>query len=161
MRYGVGKTILATLGILVLAAGAWAAPGKEAKVPEAKWLTDWAKAKELATKHNRPILINFSGSDWCGWCHKLEGEVFSKDAFLDYAKKNLVLFVADFPRSKPQKAEVKEQNAKLAKQYGIRGFPTILLVDSAGKALAQTGYQRGGAEKYVEHLKGLLAGSGN
>ena len=120
------------------------------------WLTDFEAAKKLAAEKNLPILVDFSGSDWCGWCIKLDNEVFSQDAFKAYAKDNLVLFLADFPNSKPQPAEVKEQNEALAEKYGIRGFPTVLLLDAEGNVLNRTGYQRGGAEKYVEHIKELL-----
>lgn len=120
------------------------------------WETDFEAAKAAAAQTKRPILADFSGSDWCGWCIKLDKEVFSKPAFKDYAATNLVLFLADFPRAKTQSAEVKAQNDKLAKQYGIEGFPTVLLLDATGKVLARTGYQAGGADKYVEHVQGLL-----
>lgn len=120
------------------------------------WLTDFEAAKKLAAEKNVPILADFSGSDWCGWCIKLDNEVFSKDAFKEYAKENVVLFLADFPNRKPQSKEVKEQNDALAKKYGIRGFPTVLLLDAEGNVLEQTGYQAGGAKAYVEHLKELL-----
>ena len=103
------------------------------------------------------ILADFSGSDWCGWCIKLDKEVFSKKPFQEYAKKNVVLFLADFPSRKELPAKVKEQNEKLAKQYGVRGFPTVLLLDATGKILGRTGYQRGGPEAYVEHVQKLIA----
>jgi thioredoxin-related protein len=100
----------------------------------------------------------FSGSDWCGWCKKLDREVWAQPAFKDYAKDNVVLFLADFPRSKELDAKTAEQNKDLATTYSVEGFPTVLLVDSKGKELARTGYKPGGAEKYVEHLKGLIKG---
>lgn len=123
---------------------------------ETPWLTDFEAAKKQAAEKNLPILADFSGSDWCGWCIKLDNEVFSQDAFRKYAEDNLVLFLADFPNSKPQTSEVKAQNEALAQKYGIRGFPTVLLLDATGNVLAQTGYQAGGAEAYVEHIKELL-----
>jgi thioredoxin-related protein len=123
---------------------------------EAVWLTDFEAAKKLAAEKNLPILVNFSGSDWCGWCIKLDNEVFSQDAFKAYANENLVLFLADFPNSKPQPEEVKVQNDALTKTYGVRGFPTVLLLDAGGNVLARTGYQSGGADPYVEHIRDLL-----
>ena len=120
------------------------------------WLIDFEKAKEEAAERNVPILIDFSGSDWCGWCIKLDNEVFSQSEFKAYAKDNLVLFLADFPNSKPQSAEVKSQNEKLSKKYGAQYFPTVILVDAEGKELERTGYKPGGAAAYVEHLKSLL-----
>lgn len=123
---------------------------------ESQWGTSFEAAKKVSAERGIPILADFSGSDWCGWCIKLEKEVFSKAAFKDYAKTNVVLLLVDFPRRKTLGTELKSQNQKLAQTYGIEGFPTVLLLDSTGKELARTGYQPGGAEKYVEHLKSLL-----
>jgi thioredoxin-related protein len=121
------------------------------------WMTNFEAAQAKAKAENKPLLVNFTGSDWCGWCIKLHEEVFGEAAFQDYAKAELVLLELDFPRGKPQSAELKAQNEKLAQQYGIRGFPTILLLSSDGKLIEKTGYQRGGPEAYVEHIKGILA----
>lgn len=122
------------------------------------WEASFEKACQLATERKVPILADFSGSDWCGWCIALDKEVFSQDVFKEYARANVVLFLADFPRRKPQSADIKEQNRKLSERYGIEGFPTVLLLDATGKELARTGYQRGGAAPYVQHLKELLHG---
>ena len=120
------------------------------------WLTDFEKAKEEAAARNVPILVDFSGSDWCGWCIRLDNEVFSQSAFKAYAKKNVVLFLADFPSQKVQPDELKKQNKKLSEEYGVRGFPTVLLLDADGNVLERTGYKAGGASAYVEHIKSLL-----
>ena len=122
------------------------------------WLTDFEAAKKLAAKRNVPILADFSGSDWCGWCIRLEKEVFSKKEFKVFAKDHFVLFLADYPSMKVQSEKVKKQNAALQTRYGIRGFPTILILDSKGKVLKKTGYQRGGAGAYIKHLKKLTKG---
>jgi protein disulfide-isomerase len=124
---------------------------------ESLWMTDFEAAKAKAAKDGKPIFINFTGTDWCGWCIKLEKEVFSKKAFQDYAKENLVLVEVDFPRKKEQTAELKEQNKKLDKEYGVEGYPTLYLLDASGKKLTEDiGYREGGPEAYVEHLKSLL-----
>jgi len=120
-------------------------------------MTDFDAAKAKAKAEDKPMLVDFTGSDWCGWCIKLDKEVFSKAAFKDYASENLILVEIDFPKSKKQSAELKAQNEALAEKYGIRGFPTILVMDGEGKVMERTGYRRGGPEKYVEHLKGILA----
>lgn len=125
----------------------------------ASWMTDFDAAKAKAKAENKPMLVDFTGSDWCGWCIKLDKEVFSKAAFKNYAEKNLILVEIDFPRKKEQSPETKAQNEALAEKYGIRGFPTILILDPGGEVIERTGYRRGGAEKYVEHLKGILAGA--
>ena len=123
---------------------------------DAVWMTDFAAAQALAKKENKPMLVDFTGSDWCGWCIKLDREVFTQPAFLDYAKKNLVLVKIDFPRNIPQTDAVKKQNRQLSAKYGIEGFPTILMMKADGKIIGRTGYQRGGAENYVKHLQGIL-----
>lgn len=121
-----------------------------------KWNGNLEKAIEQAKKENKAVLVNFTGSDWCIWCKRLSAEVFQQKEFKDYADKSLVLVMLDFPKDIEQTQETKEYNNKLAQKYGIQGFPTILLIDGQGKLVAQTGYQPGGAAKYVEHLKSYL-----
>ena len=136
-----------------------AAPAKKAETvqqEEVKWLTNFAQAQEIAKKENKILFVDFSGSDWCGWCIRLHKEVLSQKAFLDYAKDNLVLVLIDFPSRKPQSPEEKRQNQALARQFGIQGYPTVLLISPEGKILARTGYRHGGAQAYVQYLKGVL-----
>lgn len=122
------------------------------------WMTDFAAATAKAKQENKPLLVDFTGSDWCGWCIKLDNEVFSKKAFKEYAAENFVLVEIDFPSRKvKQSAELKAQNEALAEKYDIKGFPTILILDADGTVIEQTGYRRGGPQKYVEHLKEILA----
>jgi thioredoxin-related protein len=140
--------------LLVLSALPFA-PAQETK---GEWLTDFEEARKTAAEKKLPILADFSGSDWCGWCIKLDKEVFSQKEFKDFAKDNFVLFLADFPRSKKQDEKIKKQNNELMKKHKIKGFPTVLLMDAEGKVLATTGYQPGGAPAYIQHLKELLSG---
>jgi len=150
MMKAILKRVVGPLFLAVVCLGAWAGEGS--------WLTDFEAAKKKAVEKKLHILVDFSGSDWCGWCIRLEQEVFSKKEFKDYADKNLVLFLADFPRGKELPEKTVEQNRELAAKYGVQGFPTVLLLGADGKLLARTGYQEGGAEAYVKHLKELLAG---
>ena len=139
-------TTLATLALALLAIlPAAAAP---------TWLTDLDEAKKVAAKEKKDILVDFTGSDWCGWCIKLKKEVFDLPAF-EAATKKFVLVELDFPNKKPQSDEVKAKNRAAQKTYGITGFPTILLMDAQGEVYARTGYQAGGPEKYVAHLQEL------
>ena len=124
------------------------------------WMTDFEEAKRISAEKGMPILADFTGSDWCGYCIKLDKEVFSKQEFKDFAKDNVVLFVADFPRNKPQSEKVTRQNIALQRKYNIRGFPTVLILDDGGKVLGYTGYERGGPAKYVENLKNIIGDSG-
>lgn len=122
------------------------------------WMTDFEAAKTKAVAENKPLLLDFTGSDWCGWCIKLDKEVFSQEEFKAYANESLVLVELDFPRDASKlPAGVAEQNEALAKKYGIRGFPTILVLTPEGKLVEKTGYQRGGAGAYVDHIKEIVA----
>lgn len=134
----------------------WIALMGTGAVADDTWLTDFAKAQKTAAEKKLPILVDFSGSDWCGWCIKLDKEVFSQEDFKKFAKDNLVLFLADFPRRKQLPDAEGKQNEELAAKYQVEGFPTVLLLDASGKVLAQTGYQSGGAAAYVKHIKQLL-----
>ena len=141
-----GRALALPALMLALASSAFAAEG---------WETNFEKAKTAAAKDNKDLLIDFTGSDWCGWCIKLNKEVFDKDAFKQDAPKHFVLVELDYPQKKEQSAEIKEQNKKLQETYTIEGFPTILLTDAKGRPYAKTGYQEGGPEAYNEHLTEL------
>jgi len=124
---------------------------------EGKWLHDFEAAKTQAKEESKPIFINFTGSDWCGWCIKLEKEVFTKKEFQEYAKDNLVLVEIDFPEKKEQSVDLKAQNKKLDKDFEIEGYPTLFLLDADGKKFTDDiGYREGGPEAYVKHLKSLI-----
>lgn len=121
------------------------------------WQTDWAAAKARSVAENKPILINLTGSDWCASCVKIKKEVFSQEAFKNYAAENLILMEADFPKKTEQSAALKKQNAELEKQYATEGFPSVFLLDAEGKKLsADLGGVEGGADVFVTQLKGLV-----
>ncbi len=124
--------------------------------PALEWKTDFDQAVQAAERLERPVLVNFTGSDWCGWCIRLHDEVFAHKPFQNYARHNLVLLEVDFPQGKELSEEQSRANQALAETYAVRGFPTILLLDAEGAVLARTGYQPGGSEAYVEHLRALL-----
>lgn len=114
------------------------------------WGTDYKAALEQAAKANKPVLLDFTGSDWCGWCIKLDKETFSKPEFKSFAEKNLVLVEVDFPNSKPQSAAVKKQNEELQAKFGVEGFPTLVLLNSEGKEIARNvGYLAGGPKGLI------------
>ena len=141
------KKLTILLGVLFLSASfASAASG---------WDDDYDKAIAKAKAEKKMVLLDFTGSDWCGWCIKLDKEVFSKKEFKDYAKENLVLVEIDFPQGKRQSKKLKEQNEKLKNEHGVRGFPTIIVLDSEGKKLGQLGYMPGGPAPFIEKLNGL------
>jgi protein disulfide-isomerase len=122
-----------------------------------QWQTDFATASANARKSGLYMLLDFSGSDWCGWCMKLEAEVFSKPEFRQYANGNLVSVLVDFPNEKPQTKQLKAQNAELARKYGIEGYPTVIILSPEGEQVGKTGYLAGGAKNYVDNLKIIIA----
>lgn len=153
------KKIIAPLFLLVAFVGLAIHSNRVEAAPSesgADWMTDFEAAKSKAQAEGKPMLLDFTGSDWCIWCVRLTDEVFSRKAFVDYADDELVLVKIDFPRDKPQSDELKAQNKALAEKYGIRGFPTIILLSPEGEMIEKTGYRRGGPDEYVSHLKSLL-----
>ncbi len=121
------------------------------------WTTYSNEALDRAKKENKHILMDFTGSDWCGWCVKLDKEVFSQPEFISYATNNLVCIKVDFPSKKQISAEQKKINDKLAKDYGVRGFPTIYILKPDGKTVVgKTGYKAGGSAAYVKHLQEMI-----
>ncbi len=123
-----------------------------------KWETDFDEAVQLAKQKNKKLLVLFTGSDWCYWCKKLEGEVFSKKEFITYASENFIAVKLDFPRRSTQTQAEKERNNALAQEYGIRGFPTVNIMNKDKQVLFQTGYQSGGSQNYINHLNKALEG---
>ena len=117
------------------------------------WGEDYKAALAAAAKENKKVLLDFTGSDWCGWCIKLKKETFDQPAFKEYADKNLVLVEIDFPQVKTQNPEVKAQNNSLQQQYQVQGFPTLVLISPEGKVIKQqSGYIPGGPKGFIDWL---------
>lgn len=140
------KTILSLCAVLALV---------QAKAAELDWQTDLPKAQAQAKTEKKLVMLDFTGSDWCGWCIKLNKEVFSKPEFAEYAKKNLVAVEVDFPNKKKLSPEQKQANAALAKKYEIKGYPTIIVLNSEGKKVGELGYQAGGPKAFIAELEKL------
>lgn len=146
------RLLLVAVGVVLAFGGnAWA----DAK---AGWLTDIKQAKDKAQSDKKLILVDFTGSDWCGWCIKLDREVFSKPEFKDYADKNLVLLEVDFPKRKELSSTQKAHNMELAEQYGIQGFPTIIVLNGEGRKVGELGYMPGGPSAFLAALDKLRKG---
>ena len=123
---------------------------------DSTWMTDLPKALEKAKAEKKTVLIDFTGSDWCGWCIKFKKDVLDTPEFAKYAKANLVLVELDYPRKKEQSEDVKKTNKELQKKYEVRGFPTFLLLSADGKELGkQVGYLEGGPAKFIAKLDGF------
>ena len=123
----------------------------------ADWQSDYSKALAMAKSQNKRVLLDFTGSDWCGPCIQLRKQVFSRPEFRAYADKNLVLVEIDYPQRKQQSAELKKQNEKLSQQYGIeeKGFPTLVVLDPAGKVIREsTGYDGETTASFIAWIEG-------
>jgi protein disulfide-isomerase len=126
---------------------------------ESSWLTDFKKAQEEAKAGNKFLLLDFTGSDWCGWCKKFDKEVLLQPEFKDFARDNLVVVELDFPRGKPQTPELKKQNRDLAQQYEIVGFPTIVVLSADGQKLWRyDGFFPDGPAAFIAQLQKLRKG---
>lgn len=129
------------------------------------WHTDINKAFELAEKENKTLMLFFTGSDWCGWCIRLQNEVLKTPDFEKWAKDKVVLVELDFPRKTPQDKNIQIQNYQMQKMFNVRGYPTVYFAKpektSEGKknlnTLGSTGYVRGGAEKWLEVANNIVA----
>lgn len=135
---------------------------------ELKWYTDVKEAITVSNKEKKPLLLFFTGSDWCGWCIRLQKEVLKTPEFNEWAKESVILVELDYPRGVPQSEEIKKQNNELQHAFGIQGFPTVYFakatVDKDGKVnfegLGNTGYVAGGpaawlavADPFVKNAK--------
>lgn len=121
---------------------------------EEVWRFDYPGALQQARKENKLVLLDFTGSDWCGWCIKFEHDVLATPQFATYANRKLQLVRLDFPRHAPQPDALKRANAVLEKQFAVDGFPTFVLVNADGKELGrQVGYLNGGPDAFIAELE--------
>ena len=124
-----------------------------ATAAEVTWLTDAAKAQTQAKAEKKLVMLDFTGSDWCGWCIKLHKEVFSQPEFVEYASKNIVAVEVDFPSKKKLSAEQQKANDALAKKYSIQGYPTLIILDADGKKVGEMGYVKGGPKAFIAEFE--------
>lgn len=120
------------------------------------WYTNLDKAKEVATKENKKIVLVFQGSDWCAPCIKLDREIWSTSKFKELSKDHFIMLQADFPRKKRNKLnkELQSQNNKLAEKYNTNGyFPYVVVLDLKGQVLGTMGYEKTTPELYFKKLK--------
>jgi thioredoxin-related protein len=126
----------------------------QAQALDRGWMTDVPQALAKAKKENKMVVLNFTGSDWCGWCMKFKKEAIDTQEFATYASKNLVLVEVDFPQRTPQSADLKKANEALAAQYKVDGYPTFVILSKDGKELGrQNGYHEGGPQPFIARLE--------
>jgi len=124
---------------------------------ELKWYTNVKEAIKVSNKEKKPLLLFFTGSDWCGWCIRLQNEVIKTPEFTKWAKESVVLVELDFPRRAPQSDEIKKQNNELQQAFGVQGFPTVYFANATVKdgkvnfeGLGSTGYVAGGPTAWLD-----------
>lgn len=152
------KQTLALTAAALLTACAFADKPAVTGAELGKWTMDYPAALELAKTENKPVILNFTGSDWCGWCKLMDKNVFSKDAWKAYAKDAVVLVWLDFPRNKELvPADVMARNQKLADQYSVQGYPTYVILDPAGEKIGQLSASRDATpDNFRNQLNGVL-----
>ncbi len=111
--------------------------GKALKKDSLVWHTDLVKTNEISIKTKKPIFAFFTGSDWCGWCIKLQKDVFAKPEFVKWANKNVTLIELDFPRAKQLSPELQQQNNSLQQTFGVSGFPTVWIFNMTKDSATQ------------------------
>lgn len=124
--------------------------------------SDWHESFVIAMRESaqtgKPVLVDFTGSDWCQWCVKLKQDVFETEVFRNWASDNAILLELDYPKRGTQRPEIKQQNADLAERYNIDSYPTVLLLDSNGEVLGKLGYQAD-AHAWIESAESILNGN--
>jgi thioredoxin-related protein len=126
----------------------------QTQAAELTWGTDLPKALAQAKTDKKMVLLDFTGSDWCGWCIKFDKEVLSTDKFAGYAKAHLETVVVDFPNKKQQSDALKAANKTLGEKYKVDGYPTFVVLDADGKEIGrQVGYAPGGPEAFIAKLE--------
>jgi protein disulfide-isomerase len=142
--------IAAILGALI-AAGSASAADSTAGTGSGIWQTDYKQALAQAAKEQKHVLLNFTGSDWCPFCIQMEKEVLTQADFKVFAARKLILVKLDFPRRKQMPPAEAEQNQKLQQEFAIEGFPTYVLLDTAGTEVRrQVGYLEGGPKEFIK-----------
>lgn len=135
-----------------------------ANAQDAIWHTNLNEAVQVSKKSKKPLLLFFTGSDWCGWCIRLQKEVLNTSEFKTWANDNVILVELDFPRRTAQAPEIKEQNFKLQQFFGVRGYPTIWITNAVQgenshisfEKLGSTGYVAGGPGPWLEGARQIL-----
>ncbi len=127
------------------------------------WTSNVMEAVDKSISEKKPMLLFFTGSDWCGWCKKLQAEVFERPEFAEWATKNVVLVELDFPRRTALSPELQVQNNELQQMFAVRGYPTIWLVNPSKEdnnvnfaKIGSTGYVAGGPGPWIATAEQIL-----
>lgn len=144
-------SIAAVTDVVVKIHEAPALAGMNGQAPgcDGGWITDPEQAKRSAAAERRLIFALFTGSDWCTWCAKLDQEVLATPVFRAWAAKKVVLLKLDFPRQRQLPAAEQAANKALLERYGVKGFPSVLILHADGTEIARLGYREGGVQAWL------------
>ncbi len=160
--YPIPMLMLMAVGILLVSTGCKSMPGFGGNgatntLGTSDWLESYEEAQKMSEDSGKPILVNFTGSDWCTWCQMLKREVFDKDQFKSWATENVVLLELDFPHNRLQGSEITTQNSRLAKKLNVKSYPTVMLLDSNGTPIGEKfGYIKGGPSAWIAEAQSQL-----
>lgn len=151
------RFLMTSLLLLLASLSLSAADGHSSRI---KWLTNYDEALQLSSKSTKPIILFFTGSDWCSWCIKLENEALGTQEFADVAEDKFIFVKLDFPLNRQSPQDLSTQNKHLQKQFGVNGFPSIVIIDANQKQIGTAGYRQGGGKQYALYLLKLVNDQG-
>lgn len=123
------------------------------------WITNYQDALAQSKTTGKPIVLFFTGSDWCGWCNKLEREVLSTPEFANLSGNKFIFVMLDFPLYKPQEPLLAASNKQIQEKFQVQGYPTLIIINSDQKKLGITGYRPGGPKLFADHLRQIVEDS--
>src|SRR5262249_40850401 len=124
------------------------------------WITSYKDALAKSKESNKPIMADFTGSDWCHWCISLKKEVFDTDDFKKWAADHVILLELDFPQGKKLSKELTKQNQDLQEKFNVNAYPTLIFLNSEGAELGRGGYVEGGPTPWIEAAEKAMKGEG-
>ena len=136
----------------------WKNTVAESQANHLNWSTSYTDALQAATREGKLLMAHFTGSDWCAWCIKLEDEVFDTPNFQAWADQNVIPLKLDFPKMTKLSRELTAQNNQVKQKYDayIKGYPTVLFIDSSGSVVAKMGYASGGPEAWISQAESKM-----
>lgn len=120
------------------------------------WKTDYQEALQQSSSTGKPVLLFFTGSDWCPYCIKLDREVMETDEFAQLVGNRFIFVMVDDPQNKSLPPDQYASVKRLQQKYDIQGLPAVIIIDSTERKLGSTGYKPGGPKPYAKSLLNMV-----